>query len=146
MVFLPGVTWRSNDELGSNNYTGLSGYPLPAIAQVGLTYGWQNSPTHQQKLFHSGVDLLAAPGTPVLAAEAGTVIYVGQEGEYGTLIVIEHAGGRQTRYAHLNSVQVAVGRQVANGDVIGTVGTSGAPDLATPTCILKCATIRRWGG
>ena len=129
-VFLPGVNWGAGQG-ASDNYAGLSGYPLPAIASVGLGYGW-HSDDNQQKLFHSGVDLLADPDTPVLAAEAGTVVYVGQEETYGNLIVVDHAEGRQTRYAHLDSTQVVIGEQVQAGDPLGTVGVTGQPDLATP--------------
>lgn len=129
-VFLPGTNWSSRQG-GIDSYTGLSGYPLPAIAPVGLSYGWQTD-RERQSLFHSGIDLLAEPGTPVLAAEVGTVSYVGQEDNYGNLIVVEHEEGRQTRYAHLESIQVNVGQQVEAGGSLGTVGTTGKPDLAAP--------------
>jgi murein DD-endopeptidase MepM/ murein hydrolase activator NlpD len=131
VVFIPGVSW-SPKESRVDNYTGLSGYPLPAIAQIGLSYGWQNSSTGSQKLFHSGIDLLANPGTPVLAAEGGRVAFVGNEGQYGNLIIIDHGQGRQTRYAHLSRVQVSINQQVNSGDVIGAVGSSGRPDLPQP--------------
>ena len=85
MVFLPGVNW-STRQTTVDNYTGLKGYPLPAIATVGLTYGWQAS-SSQPKIFHSGIDLLADSGTPVLAADDGTVVYAGQEDNYGSYVV-----------------------------------------------------------
>jgi murein DD-endopeptidase MepM/ murein hydrolase activator NlpD len=101
-------------------------------SSAGLIYGWQKSPTEQKNLFHSGVDLLADVGTPVLAAEDGLVIYVGQEGAYGNLVVINHLGRRQTRYAHLSRVTVRIDQRVRAGDVIGTVGTTGQPDIIPP--------------
>ncbi len=130
IVFIPGLNW-SSIERNKVDYTGLSSYPLPFIAQVGLSYGWQNSPTNQQRLFHSGIDLIAPIGTKVLAAEAGVVVYVGREGAYGNLIVISHQGDKQTRYAHLNQFNVRVGDRVTAGEVIGAVGTTGQPDIAT---------------
>ncbi|MGK7878415.1 MAG: LysM peptidoglycan-binding domain-containing M23 family metallopeptidase [Xenococcaceae cyanobacterium] len=131
VVFIPGVAW--SPRRGSvDNYTGLSGYPLPSIAKVGLNYGWQANPTNQQRMFHSGIDLLAEPGTPVLSAEAGIVAFVGKEGNYGNLVVVNHEGGRQTRYAHLGTIQVAIGQQVKIGDILGTVGYTGRPDLEVP--------------
>jgi murein DD-endopeptidase MepM/ murein hydrolase activator NlpD len=130
VAFIPGTNWSSNAR--KKDYLGLSGYPLPSVAPIGLKYGWQQNTIAQQRLFHSGIDLLADVGTPVLAAEAGEVIYVGQEGPYGILIVIEHPGDRQTRYAHLSRVSVAMGRSVKAGDEIGTVGTTGQPDIPTP--------------
>lgn len=131
-VFIPGVIWQVKDPGAVDNYTGLRGYPLPTDATVGLAYGWQDDKTEGNGLFHSGIDLLAESGTPVLAAEAGQVVFVGQEGNYGNLIVINHSGGRQTRYAHLATIEVKVGQEVNLGERLGTVGTTGLPDLKTP--------------
>ena len=130
VVFLPGVNWSTRQNT-VDNYTGLKSYPLPAIATVGLTYGWQNSPS-QTQIFHSGIDLLAEPGTPILAADAGTVVYAGKEDNYGNFVVIDHGGGRQTRYAHLDKIAVSLNQTVQAGVQLGTVGASGKPDLATP--------------
>ncbi|GFE67617.1 M23 family metallopeptidase [Chroococcus sp. FPU101] len=129
IVFIPGTNWSSSSK---KDYLGLSGYPLPFVAPIGLKYGWQPSPIGQQRLFHSGVDLLADVGTPVLAAEGGEVVFVGQEGAYGILIVINHPSDRQTRYAHLSKVNVKMGQFVQTGDVIGAVGTTGEPDISSP--------------
>jgi murein DD-endopeptidase MepM/ murein hydrolase activator NlpD len=131
-VFIPGVTWGPPGVARKDDYTGLSGYPLPSLAKIGLSYGWHTNPGDQQSFFHSGIDLLAEPGTPVLAAEEGTVAFTGQEGSYGNLAVISHSGGRQTRYAHLSKIQVRIGQQVKTGDVIGAVGVTGRPDLKVP--------------
>jgi murein DD-endopeptidase MepM/ murein hydrolase activator NlpD len=60
------------------------------------------------------------------------VIYVGQEGAYGNLVVINHLGRRQTRYAHLSRVTVRIDQRVRAGDVIGAVGTTGQPDIIPP--------------
>ncbi|WP_375328291.1 LysM peptidoglycan-binding domain-containing M23 family metallopeptidase [Microcystis sp. BLCC-F210] len=130
IVFIPGSNWSATAK--RSDYTGLSSYPLPLASTVGLAYGWQKSPTEQKNLFHSGVDLLADIGTPVLAAEDGLVIYVGQEGAYGNLVVINHLGRRQTRYAHLSRVTVRIDQRVRAGDVIGAVGTTGQPDIIPP--------------
>lgn len=131
VVFVPGTNWTTSNT-PKKDYTGLRGYPLPSVAKVGLGYGWQGSPTQQQRLFHSGIDLLADVGTFVLAADDGEVAFVGQEGAYGILIVINHPNNRQTRYAHLGKVTVKIGQMVKSGDVIGTVGTTGKPDITLP--------------
>ena len=75
--------------------------------------------------FHSGIDLAAASGTAVVAADAGTVTYVGWRGGYGRTIIIDHGGEHRTLYAHLNRADVEVGATVAQGDRIGTVGSTG---------------------
>ena len=57
---------------------------------------------------------------------------MGQQDNYGNLVVVNHPGGKQTRYAHLDTIQVVIGQQVNSGEVLGTVGTTGRPDLDTP--------------
>lgn len=128
-VFIPGVSWTSRENAKKTNYTGLKNYPISQHAQIGLRYGWQKNPNSGQTLFHSGIDILAAPNTPVLAADDGAIAFVGQEETYGNLIVISHGQDRQTRYAHLSTVRVKIGQQVKAGDTIGTVGATGKPDL-----------------
>ncbi len=129
VVFIPGVTWTPTAQKPKDNYTGLSGYPLPAIAKIGLDYGWQKNPQTQQTFFHSGIDLIASVNTPVLAAASGTVVLVSKEGPYGFLVVIDHGQGRQTRYAQLSRFQVEAGQSVNTGQTIGYVGTTGRPDI-----------------
>ncbi|MFW6357964.1 MAG: LysM peptidoglycan-binding domain-containing M23 family metallopeptidase [Chroococcales cyanobacterium] len=132
VVFIPGVNWTSENRQNSNTYTGFTGYPLPNVAPIGLAYGWQTHPSTQQQMFHSGIDLQADPETPVLAVEAGTVVFVGQQGNYGNLVVVNHAGGGQTRYGQLSRANVQMGQQVNTGDRLGTVGNSGRPDIDSP--------------
>ncbi|MEB3311874.1 MAG: M23 family metallopeptidase [Snowella sp.] len=132
VAFIPGITWTPTTQKPKDNYTGLSAYPLPAIAKIGLDYGWQKNPQTQQTFFHSGVDLIAPVNTPVLAAASGTVVLVSKEGPYGFLVIIDHGQGRQTRYAQLSRFQVETGQTVNSGQTIGYVGTSGRPDIAEP--------------
>ena len=77
---------------------------------------------------HNGIDLGAAPGTPVLASGDGQVIVAkvgGYNGGYGNMVIISHAGGIQTVYAHLKTVYVNQGQTVAQGTQIGEVGNTG---------------------
>lgn len=122
VIFVPGVSWEARSDK-AEGYRGLSGgYPLPETAAIALNYG------EGAAGFHSGVDLLAEVGTPVLAAEGGTVAFAGEQGQYGRLVVINHPDRLQTRYAHLDSIRVAAGEAIARGAVLGTVGGSGRPD------------------
>lgn len=130
VVFIPGVNWQIGEEIKKEDYTGLQGYPLPSVARVGLAYGWHKNPTTGQSFFHGGVDLLAEVGTPVLAADAGKVVFAAQEGTYGFLVVVDHGNGRQTRYAHLSRFQSKMGQSVQRGDILGYVGQTGRPDLS----------------
>lgn len=78
---------------------------------------------------HNGIDLAAAHGTPVHAPAAGTVLVAEQRYQaapsYGTVVVLDHGDGWQTLYAHLGSMEVEAGDQVASGDAIGRIGVSG---------------------
>ena len=74
---------------------------------------------------HSGIDLGAAQGTPVKAAAGGRVKSSSFQGGYGNLVVIQHANGTETRYAHLSSLGVRAGDTVSAGQVVGRVGSTG---------------------
>ncbi len=75
---------------------------------------------------HSGIDLAAPTGTPVFAADGGTVIFAGWSNwGYGYSIVLAHGGGLLTLYGHLSRINVRCGQQVSAGTPIGAVGTSG---------------------
>lgn len=74
---------------------------------------------------HAGVDLAAPIGSPVQAAMAGRVSAAGWAGGYGLLVVVDHGGGLQTRYAHLSRIGVVAGQQIHQGDTVGLVGSTG---------------------
>jgi murein DD-endopeptidase MepM/ murein hydrolase activator NlpD len=75
----------------------------------------------------TGINIDAPEGSAVRAAENGTVIYVGSGVEgYGNLILIRHANGYVSAYAHLKSMSVAKGDVVSRGDTIGAAGMTGS--------------------
>ncbi len=76
--------------------------------------------------FHQGVDLRAAYGQEVQAAGAGTVVFSGEQGGYGTSVVVEHQDGTRTRYAHLSAALVRKGDQVGAGEA-GRAGRAERP-------------------
>jgi murein DD-endopeptidase MepM/ murein hydrolase activator NlpD len=76
--------------------------------------------------FHEGIDLPAPRGTPVLAAGAGVVTWAApKSGAWGKLVVLRHADGVRTLYAHLSRITVHLGDVVAGGTIIGRVGATG---------------------
>jgi murein DD-endopeptidase MepM/ murein hydrolase activator NlpD len=75
--------------------------------------------------FHSGIDLAAAPGTPVYATLGGTVLVIISPGGFGLHIVIQHGDGLQSLYGHLSAVDVSSGQVVVTGQLIGAVGSTG---------------------
>jgi lipoprotein NlpD len=76
-------------------------------------------------VMHNGVDIAAPAGTPVLAADNGTVIYVGRERGYGNLVILQHSGGYVTVYGHNRRNLVDIGASVARGQEIAEMGTTG---------------------
>jgi murein DD-endopeptidase MepM/ murein hydrolase activator NlpD len=82
--------------------------------------------------FHTGVDISAAPGTPVRSTADGIVVSSGWSGGYGRLVVVDHGGGTETYYAHLSRFYVQTGQEVRRGELVGAVGATGrvtAPHL-----------------
>ena len=96
-------------------------------------YGYRIHPIYRTLKMHKGIDLTAPTGTIVYATGGGKVISAGYAtGGYGIKVIIDHGYGYKTLYAHLNKVNVKVGKRVARGDVIGEVGSTGrstAPHL-----------------
>ena len=88
-------------------------------------FGWRSDPFHGAAKFHRGIDIRAAYGQDVPTAAPGRVVSAGTEGGYGQTVVIEHAGGVRTRYAHLSTTLVAPGEEVRDGQVVGRAGHSG---------------------
>src|SRR5690606_17843630 len=86
---------------------------------------------------HSGQDFAVPVGTPVLAASAGTVVKAGPNGAgdgpaYGNAVVLKHANGKYSQYAHLSRIDVKIGQKVAAGQRIalsGNTGNSTGPHL-----------------
>lgn len=89
------------------------------------SYGLRRIFNGESRNPHSGMDLAAPEGTPVVAATAGRVIDVGNYFFSGNVIVIDHGQGFLTLYAHLSSTDVAVGDLVRSGEQIGRVGSTG---------------------
>ena len=101
--------------------------PFVGDYQITLDFGEKFPPLYTDESPHRGIDYGCPIGTPILASEAGTVIYVAhlQQG-YGNFVLISHANGRyETLYAHLDEICVKVGETVSRGEVIGTSGNSG---------------------
>uniref|UniRef100_A0A7S0WW61 LysM domain-containing protein n=1 Tax=Pyramimonas obovata TaxID=1411642 RepID=A0A7S0WW61_9CHLO len=74
---------------------------------------------------HDGIDLAANQGTPIYAAQDGTVEYADWQGGYGKLLTLSHGGGYQTRYGHCHELVGKRGQKVKAGEMIGTVGNTG---------------------
>jgi murein DD-endopeptidase MepM/ murein hydrolase activator NlpD len=105
---------------------------LETTPSIWPTAGWVTSPFGPRiskftgkREFHKGIDVSAPEGTPVYAPASGKIVYAGRDGSYGLTIKISHNSNLLTRYAHLQSVDVKVGRKVERGEIIGRVGNTG---------------------
>ncbi|WP_051280626.1 peptidoglycan DD-metalloendopeptidase family protein [Anaerovorax odorimutans] len=103
----------------SGSCSGVLGAPMSKL-QVSSGFG-----VNRGGVRHLGIDFRNPCGTPIYAAEAGTVIFSGYSGSYGNIVKISHGGGLQTYYAHCNTLLVSVGQTVAKGQQIATVGATG---------------------
>ncbi|TCZ64953.1 M23 family metallopeptidase [Roseicella aquatilis] len=101
-------------------------------ARISSGFGMRSHPVLGYTRMHRGTDFAAPQGTPVFAAANGVVVAAGSDESYGRIVRLRHAGGIETRYAHLSGVArgIAPGRPVRQGDVLGAVGSTG---LATGT-------------
>ncbi len=102
-------------------------FPLPGTGSTETSgYGWRINPvTGEGEEFHTGNDLAAAEGTPVLAAADGVVRVAGAHASYGNYIRLLHENGDETLYAHMQYLYVRPGQSVKAGQVIGASGQTG---------------------
>jgi len=105
--------------------TTVRAYPLVAEGRVTSAFGYRAHPTTGEDNIHTGLDIAADLGTPIHAAFYGVVAETGTGREYGNYIIIEHAGGLRTLYAHCDEVLAEEGMVLRAGDVIALVGSTG---------------------
>lgn len=101
-------------------------YPLSQPAESLDPWGWRYSERRSAWRLHTGVDLSARQGTPVLASQAGRVLLVESIPGYGTTVLLDHGDGWQTLYAHLHDAIVLSGAWLEQGQPLGTVGMTGS--------------------
>lgn len=98
----------------------------PVLGELESGFGGRRNPFGGSSFeFHTGQDIDAPFGAPVIAAARGTVAYAGWQNGYGQLVVIDHGDGLTSRYGHLSRIHAAVGQSVKRGQLIGLVGSTG---------------------
>lgn len=97
----------------------------PAKGWFTSRFGYRVSPFTGRPALHTGLDVAAAPGSPVYAPADGIVTYAGYDEGYGKMITIDHGYGVSTRYGHNSQIYVQVGQKVSRWDVIASVGNTG---------------------
>lgn len=137
-LFIPGATKLAGAETPAKSASrqtaeiikGIIGIKQPsAIVPAGGRMVWPTSGHRITQYFsarHTGVDIANHIGTPIYAADSGVVTTVGyNRGGYGNQIIIDHGGGKKTRYAHLSAFGVKAGQKITKGQFIGAMGSTG---------------------
>jgi murein DD-endopeptidase MepM/ murein hydrolase activator NlpD len=98
----------------------------PVVGKLESGFGGRRNPFGGPGYeFHTGQDIDAQTGDPVVAGASGSVTFAGVQNGYGNLVVIDHGGALTTRYGHLSYIDVTQGQTVARGQFIGRVGSTG---------------------
>lgn len=110
--------------IGSSTLTAFPSRMPVASRYVTSGFGYRTHPILGGVRLHSGVDLAAPYGSPIVATADGVVGEADWRGGYGLFVAVD-SGGVQTRYGHMSRINVAPGQRVRQGDVIGYVGSTG---------------------
>jgi murein DD-endopeptidase MepM/ murein hydrolase activator NlpD len=97
----------------------------PVVGRMTSGFGMRRHPLLGYSRFHKGLDFGAPQGAPIVAATDGVVSFAGPHGGHGNYVMINHGGGMATAYAHMSRIAARPGQRVAQGQVIGYVGSTG---------------------
>ena len=97
----------------------------PVDGEITSEFGWRTHPIFGDRIFHSGIDIAAEYGTPIVAAKDGVVTQAGWISGYGNTVIIDHGSGISSLYGHNQSLAVTVGEEVKQGDTISFCGSTG---------------------
>jgi murein DD-endopeptidase MepM/ murein hydrolase activator NlpD len=118
---LPRVTYTGGFAQNPNGFI----FPVSVPSPITSVFGWRTHPITGDRRFHSGTDIGAAMGTPVLAAYTGQIEVADYVGGYGLTVIANHNSAVQTLYGHMSQIYVQPGQWVQQGTVIGLVGATG---------------------
>lgn len=110
---------------GENYVVGTGRFSWPCDGPITSPFGYRIHPIFGTQIYHAGIDIGVPEGTPIHAADSGTVIDAEWIGGYGNAVIIDHGNGLQTVYAHNSSLAVGVGQTVSKGEVIAYAGQTG---------------------
>ena len=111
---------------GQSTESNPGGYIWPVNSRyITSTMGGRNSPGGIGSTNHKGIDIAVPRGTPIYAADGGTVTYAGWMSGYGYLVEINHGNGYVTRYGHNSGLTVSVGQHVYKGQQVARAGSTG---------------------
>jgi murein DD-endopeptidase MepM/ murein hydrolase activator NlpD len=97
----------------------------PTRGWVTSDFGTRMDPYTAERKMHQGMDIATPHGQPIYVPSDGTVVFAGNEGGYGKVLVVDHGYGVKTRYGHLSEILVRLGQRVSRGDKVASVGNTG---------------------
>ncbi len=100
-------------------------WPAPSYTYISSEFGYRVHPIYGRTIFHSGLDLAAPSGSPILAAADGVVVAATYESSMGNYVMINHGDGLYTIYMHASALYVSAGQEVSAGQQIAAVGSTG---------------------
>ena len=118
-------TAQNTTPSGNGQSTGSMMWPCPSSKRVTSDYGPRTSPTNGASSNHKGIDIGAAYGADIVAADGGTVLVATYSSSGGNYVIIDHGDGLCTVYMHASSLTVSAGQTVSKGQVIAKVGSTG---------------------
>jgi len=111
-------TWSNNPEVQTD-------FTLPTKGRLSSPFGLRRFFNDQPRKPHSGLDIAPGAGAPIIAPAKGTVINTGNYFFNGNTVLIDHGQGLISGYFHMNKIKVEAGQTVNQGDILGTVGSTG---------------------
>ncbi len=101
-------------------------WPVDPTIRISSPFGYRIHPVTKTKKFHNGVDMPVVVGTPLYAAQDGTIVAATENGVSGKYVILEHAGGIRTAYCHLSELPAkSAGDTVEKGEIFGKSGNTG---------------------
>ncbi|MBI1862114.1 MAG: M23 family metallopeptidase [Deltaproteobacteria bacterium] len=98
---------------------------VPIVGWISSSFGYRRHPIHGNYRLHTGVDIVAEPGTPVRAPADGVIFFSGHHEGYGKVLVIDHGFGIRSLFAHNSKLFVNPGDRVKRGQILSFVGSTG---------------------
>lgn len=121
-----GVLIRQRMAIAANrNVRGTGKFAFPSDGAITSGFGMRVHPILGYRRLHAGIDFGGAYGSPIRAADAGTVIFAGWYGGYGKAVIVAHGDELTTLYGHASAIYVAEGESVQRGQPIAALGSTG---------------------
>jgi LysM repeat protein len=131
-LVIPGASSAFWDTVTTLSRGSTAQFIWPVQGAVVSSFGWRQHPVLDMRHHHDGIDLDVPEGTTVYASAGGEVYFYGEQPGYGSVLILEHAGGFYTLYGHLKSSLVTKGQYVEKGQrvaISGNTGISSGPHL-----------------